>query len=50
MKTAMHASCDTKKGGSDPVGAMAFSAGTFWKSCAIKTKTFRYCEITALTA
>jgi DNA-binding beta-propeller fold protein YncE len=31
----------SKNGGSDWVGAIAFSAGTFEKACAIKTKTLK---------
>jgi hypothetical protein len=42
MKIAITTSCVIKNGGSDCVGASAFRAGTFMKSCAIKTKTFRY--------
>ena len=37
----MTMSCVTRNGGSDCVGASAFRDGTFWKSCAIKTKTLR---------
>src|SRR5713101_904343 len=49
-KSAITTSCATKNGGSDCVGAIAFSAGTFMKSCAIKTKTFRYRAITDVIA
>ena len=41
MKSASRASCAILKGGSDCVGAIAFRAGTFSKSCTAKTKTFR---------
>ena len=34
-------SCAIRNGGSDCVGAIPFSAGTFWNDCAIRTKTFR---------
>jgi hypothetical protein len=34
-------------GGSDWVGGKAFSAGTFWNSCATSTKTLKYSAITA---
>src|SRR5260370_433548 len=40
-KPAITTSCATKNGGSDCVGAIAFRAGTFWKSCATKTNTLR---------
>jgi hypothetical protein len=40
MKMAMHTSWETKKGGSDWVGARAFSPGTLAKSWAIRTKTW----------
>ena len=40
-KSAIATSCATRNDGSDCVGANALSAGTFWKSCTIKTKTFR---------
>lgn len=40
-KTTSATICVNKKGGSDCVGAIAFRAGTFWKACTIKTKTFR---------
>jgi hypothetical protein len=36
--------------GRDCVGAIAFRAGTFWKTCATKTKTLRYSPITTFTA
>lgn len=50
MNTAIATSCETRKGGSDPVGAIAFSAGTFRKSCATRTKTLRYNAIPPCTS
>src|SRR5216684_2465730 len=47
---AMTTTCATTNGASDCVGAIAFRAGTFWKTCATKTKTFRYSPITTFTA
>ena len=41
MNITMTMSCVTRNGGSDCVGASAFRDGTFWKSCALKTKTLR---------
>src|SRR6266478_590409 len=48
-KSAIQTSCANKNGGSDCVGAIALRAGTFWKACAIKTNTFRYSPIMAVT-
>ena len=49
MKLTITTSWVTRNGGSDFVGAIAFRAGTFWKACAIKTNTFRYRTIAAVT-
>ena len=49
MKTTMTRIWAILNGDSDCVGAIAFSAGTFAKSCATKTKTFRYSRSTAVT-
>src|SRR5258705_3227165 len=41
MKSTSTRSCVNWNGGSDCVGASAFSAGTFWNSWTINTKTLR---------
>ena len=41
MKVATVASCATRNGGSDCVGASRFRAGTFRKAWTTRTKTFR---------
>ena len=42
MKIAKTTSCVIANGASDWVGANAARTGTFMKSCAIRTKAFRY--------